>query len=153
MTLFFKKRPIKNGLSRLVSLAIHPFSLKVILLSFTLGAVFLFRTWTEREAEKVAPIFETSSVPLSPSSASLPPPSASPPIVSEAPPTEKVDLNRASAETLETLPGIGPKLAKEIIDYREQGGVFRKGEDLLQVKGIGIKRLHRIEPYLTFGPE
>ncbi|MCG3115818.1 MAG: helix-hairpin-helix domain-containing protein [Candidatus Manganitrophus sp. SA1] len=64
---------------------------------------------------------------------------------------EKVDLNSAAVEIIETLPAVGPKLAQEIVRYREERGPFRKVEDLLDVKGIGPKKLSRLAPYLIFG--
>lgn len=60
-----------------------------------------------------------------------------------------IDLNRASAVELESLPGIGPALAKRIVEYRAREGPFRQVEDLLKVKGVGPKLLARIRPYLT----
>ncbi len=116
--LFSKKRLIKFGLSRFVSLATHPSFLKVILLSLTLGTAFLFRTWTEREKESPASVAETA-VPVTPSAASLPAPSAWNSRSNEVPPAEKVDLNSASVERIEALPGVGPKFAEEIIEYRK----------------------------------
>jgi len=55
-----------------------------------------------------------------------------------------VDVNRAEAEELEQLPGIGPVLAQEIITEREQNGWFHYPEDLINVKGIGEKTLEKI---------
>ena len=52
-----------------------------------------------------------------------------------------VDLNTASLEELDTLPGIGPKTAQAIVEYRETHGTFVSPEDLLQVRGIGPKKL------------
>jgi competence protein ComEA len=52
-----------------------------------------------------------------------------------------INLNSATAEDLETLPGIGEVLAAEIIAYREQNGPFTSVEDLLNVSGIGEQRL------------
>jgi competence protein ComEA len=52
-----------------------------------------------------------------------------------------INLNSATAEELETLPGIGEVLAAEIIAYREQNGPFTSVEDLLNVSGIGEQRL------------
>lgn len=60
-----------------------------------------------------------------------------------------LDLNRATLEDLVALPGIGPALAKRIIDYRRLHGPFRKIDDLAQVSGIGAKKLAQISPYLV----
>ncbi len=49
----------------------------------------------------------------------------------------RVSLNRATAEELEALPGVGPVLAERIVTYREQNGPFTEIEDLLDVPGIG----------------
>lgn len=57
---------------------------------------------------------------------------------------EKIDLNRADAATLESLPGIGPVKAREIIRYRRENGTFGDWEELLEVKGIGEKTLEKI---------
>ena len=53
-------------------------------------------------------------------------------------------LNRASANDLEGLPGVGPVLAERIVAYREQNGPFTEIEDLLQVGGIGEAKLASI---------
>lgn len=64
----------------------------------------------------------------------------------------KVDLNRASAQEFEELPGIGPVLAERIVDYRKSGKTFRTIEDLRVVKGIGKKKFERIRPLVTVTP-
>uniref|UniRef100_A0A7V5XHI2 Helix-hairpin-helix domain-containing protein n=1 Tax=Thermodesulfobacterium geofontis TaxID=1295609 RepID=A0A7V5XHI2_9BACT len=60
----------------------------------------------------------------------------------------KIDINQATAEELEKLPGIGPKIAKNIIEYREKNGPFKSIEELLRVKGIGPKKLEQLKKYL-----
>jgi competence protein ComEA len=52
-----------------------------------------------------------------------------------------VDLNRATAEQLDALPGIGPATAKAILDHRTRNGRFRSVDDLLEVRGIGDAKL------------
>lgn len=55
-------------------------------------------------------------------------------------PTHRVDINRADADALQALPGIGPALARQIVAYRAAHGPFRESGDLLRVPGIGAKR-------------
>jgi competence protein ComEA len=64
-------------------------------------------------------------------------------------PSYPINVNTASQKELETLPGIGPVLARAIIDYRERFGPFQKLEALLDVSGIGEKILARISDYLV----
>jgi competence ComEA-like helix-hairpin-helix protein len=63
-----------------------------------------------------------------------------------------IDPNRATAEELELLPGVGPSLAKRIVAERA-AGPFKGPRDLRRVKGIGEKTLKRLEPWLRFGSE
>ncbi len=58
-------------------------------------------------------------------------------------------LNTGDAAALDQIPGIGPELAKQIIHYREQLGPFRKMKDLLNVPGIGPKKLEEIWEYFV----
>ena len=60
----------------------------------------------------------------------------------------KVDLNRANAEGLMRLPGVGEKTARLIVQYRSEHGPFRDARDLLQIKGIGEKKLEKLTPFL-----
>jgi competence protein ComEA len=61
----------------------------------------------------------------------------------------KVNINTATLEELESLPGIGPSLGQRILDYRTQHGPFRSVDELLNVSGIGDKRLADIRPKVT----
>ncbi len=63
-----------------------------------------------------------------------------------------LDINRATAAELERLPGIGPTLARRIVEWRETRGPFRSVEDLLQVPGIGPKTLEGIRDKITVTP-
>jgi competence protein ComEA len=60
-----------------------------------------------------------------------------------------INLNSASSHQLESLPGIGPVLAKTILEYREKNGLFRDTEDIKNVSGIGDKRYESIKEYIT----
>jgi len=62
-----------------------------------------------------------------------------------------VNLNTANATQLATLPGIGPKAAQRIVEYRQKNGGFKKIEELMNVKGIGEKSFLKLKPYLTVG--
>lgn len=60
----------------------------------------------------------------------------------------KVDLNRASLKELESLPGVGPVLAKRIVEYRQFHQGFRSPEELKNVSGIGDKKYAQIRPHV-----
>ncbi len=82
------------------------------------------------------------------------PDSASAPDSANGPPSAyladgRLELNRASAEELEGLPGIGPKTAERIVADRKKRGRFRTVKDLGRVKGIGPKTLARLSPHLV----
>lgn len=59
-----------------------------------------------------------------------------------------VNVNTATAADLERLPGIGPVLARRIVEHREARGLFRRIEDVREVKGIGPKLYQRLAPLL-----
>ena len=68
-------------------------------------------------------------------------------------PGERLDLNTATAAQLQRLPGIGEKISAAIVAWREENGPFREVEDLLQVPGIGEKRLEAIRDLVTAGSD
>lgn len=62
-----------------------------------------------------------------------------------------LNINTATAEELEKLPGIGPELARRIVSYREEHGPFGSVKELLNVKGIGPVTLEKIRDLITVG--
>jgi competence protein ComEA len=63
-------------------------------------------------------------------------------------PSYLIDINYATAEELETLPGIGPTLALRIVQYREEHGPFQTIEDIMNVSGIGQATFEKIKDYI-----
>jgi competence protein ComEA len=61
----------------------------------------------------------------------------------------RIDLNKACLEELVLLPGIGPKKAEALLEWRTRNGGFKSLEDVLEVKGIGRGTLERLRPYAT----
>ncbi|MBI2460229.1 MAG: helix-hairpin-helix domain-containing protein [Candidatus Rokubacteria bacterium] len=71
---------------------------------------------------------------------------AAPAPASDAP---RLDLNAAPTSALERLPGIGPRLARRIVEERERAGPFRSAQDLRRVRGIGPKTVETLAPLVT----
>jgi competence protein ComEA len=65
---------------------------------------------------------------------------------SDGEPQEPVDLNTATVDDLDQLPGIGPATAEAIVAYRQERGPFRSVDDLLDVRGIGDAKLAELRP-------
>ena len=65
--------------------------------------------------------------------------------------TQVVNVNTASAADFEALPGIGPKMAARIIEYRQKNGPFKKVEELMNVRGLGEKNFLKLKAQLTIG--
>ena len=60
-----------------------------------------------------------------------------------------ININTATREQLQILPGIGPAYSGRIIEWREENGTFTTKDQLLEIKGIGEKRLEKIKPLIT----
>jgi competence protein ComEA len=63
--------------------------------------------------------------------------------------SQRININTATANELETLPGIGKGLAARIIEHREQFGPFRRPEHLIIVRGISDKRFRGLRGLIT----
>ena len=116
-------------------------------------------TATPRPAPTASPTPEPAGGAAEGSSAAAseaPAPEASPapaeePMLEEVLVEKSVDINQASLEELDRLPGIGPALGQRIIDYREQNNGFYDIEEIMEVSGIGEKTFQKLEPYIYVG--
>jgi competence protein ComEA len=60
-----------------------------------------------------------------------------------------VNINKAGAEELDKIRGVGPAMAQRIIEFRQQNGPFKSVDDLVQVRGIGGSKLQKIKDQIT----
>src|SRR5882762_7380438 len=67
------------------------------------------------------------------------------------PPGQLVNINAATSEELQLVPGIGPSTAEKILQMRKSYGPFKSVDDLLAIRGLGPKRLEKMRKYLTVG--
>jgi competence ComEA-like helix-hairpin-helix protein len=67
------------------------------------------------------------------------------------PPLKPVNINTATSEELQQVPGIGPATAEKILQMRKSYGAFKSVDDLLAIRGLGPKRLEKMRKYLTVG--
>ncbi|HVF49166.1 MAG TPA: helix-hairpin-helix domain-containing protein [Pyrinomonadaceae bacterium] len=65
----------------------------------------------------------------------------------------RVNINLASADELEQLPGVGPVLAARIVEQRERHGPFRRPEHLIIVRGFSERRFRELRPLITTGSD
>jgi competence protein ComEA len=85
-------------------------------------------------------------VPLAGAGAGGPGPAGSGGSVAGAAPSSPVTLNTATVDQLDGLPGVGPVLARHIVDYRTTHGGFRSVDELREVNGIGDRRFADLRP-------
>src|SRR5271156_6860289 len=76
---------------------------------------------------------------------------ATPGLATKKPPLQPVNLNAATSEELQQVPGIGPATADKILQMRKSYGAFKSVDDLLAIRGIGKKRLDKMRKYLIAG--
>jgi len=62
---------------------------------------------------------------------------------------ETININTADINRLMRLPGVGPKYAERIIEYRQVHGGFEKAEDIKNIKGIGDKKFEKMKDMVT----
>ncbi len=74
---------------------------------------------------------------------------AATPATTKKPPLKPVNINTATSEELQQVPGIGPATAEKILLMRKSYGAFKSVDDLLAIKGLGKKRLEKMRKYLT----
>jgi len=101
---------------------------KVAFVAFVILASAVLRFWAEGSASS----FRNEAAPTNP-------------------PT-KVSINQADQATLESLPGIGPVLAKRMIEDRKRNGLYHRPEDLLRVSGLGQVRVDGMMADIHFDP-
>ena len=102
---------------------------------------------TSADAARMEPIAASAS----PGGSAAPAPNLTPPAATAASFAGRIDLNRAEVDQLHRLPGIGPALAARVVEFRRVHGPFATVDDLLQVKGIGPKRLDRLRGQVMVG--
>jgi competence protein ComEA len=67
-------------------------------------------------------------------------------------PSAPINLNTATVQQLEALPGVGARTAQLIVEHRQKNGGFKKVEELMNIKGIGEKSFLKLKPMVTVTP-
>ncbi len=134
---------------------LHSLLLKLGMLAMTMGVV-LWIGWQvpqtmQRPAVTHAASFssETAAVTTASEADSIPAPVQQSESSRSVNRSQRVDLNRGTVAEFDQLPGVGPVLAKRMVDYRKSVGRFHAVEDLRAVKGIGKKKLEQLKPFVT----
>lgn len=70
-------------------------------------------------------------------------------VATKKPPLKPININSATSDELQQVPGIGPATAEKILQMRKSYGAFKSVDDLLSIRGIGKKRLDKMRKYLT----
>src|SRR5512147_823941 len=73
------------------------------------------------------------------------------PVETFLPTSDLIDINTATVDELDTLPGIGPTTAQKIVEYRDTNGPFLSKEDIVNVSGVGPTTYDRIKDLITVG--
>lgn len=138
---------------------IHPLVLITVLFTVFTGGFFLGKNYNHSDVQFVA---VQAASPAAPSAEAIMPETGAPAISvmsgqhsatempdAEQTPTGLININTATAAQLETLPGIGTVIAQRIVDFRNANGPFPSVTSLLNVDGIGEKRLSAIIHLIT----
>jgi competence protein ComEA len=122
-----------------------------LLLVILLGALWDVSGWGRRPRSEPAPAGRTITA-LPDSGRGEPAPSDAARVApAPAAAVDTLDLNRATAAELDRLPGIGPVLARRILEQRARIGRFESVEELREVRGVGPRLLERLRPRVRAG--
>jgi|GEM_PF-4059206 len=146
----------KRWITDFFSLSLTPVLVKSLILLILFGGTFWIRVRIEEQKTTFLNGFTHSSVSAAdsdPKPDGLSDGAIQSPVRdrvgNHASPAHLIPINTASQQELESLPGIGPKLANDIITYRKRT-ILRGVNDLLAIKGIGPKKMETILPYIRF---